>query len=820
MLPETRCLDEDEVLGLLGGGAGERARTHLDQCSSCLELVALVGRTTQGSLAQGTPAGAAEAPFVEAGTQVGRYRIERLLGRGGMGVVYAAHDPELGRQVALKLVRADLAAAGGGRIALRLLREAQALADFSHPNVLTVYDVGTHQGSPFMAAELVEGETLAAWMGREHAWRDAVALLLQAGRGLAAAHAAGLVHRDFKPQNAIVGADGRVRVIDFGLVRLPGEVAAEIVGTPRYMAPEQRRGGDADARSDQYSFCAAFEEALRRTRGEPAPRWLVRLITRGLAEDAAARHASMTALLDAIETGLRRRARRRAVAAAAALAMTVAAGGVWAGRESGSVAPCSGAAAALGDAWSPARQAAVARAIAGSEAPHAADTWQALRRQLDDYAAGWVQAHEGACVATRIDGVQSEALLDRRMVCLERRRLSLDAATAELAAGVEIGRVLAVADGVPPVEDCDAAAVARREPPPAPPADRPAVAEVRAGVARAIAALRAGSPERALDLAEAATAAADATGHEPARAEARVVLGMARRTAGDTAGAIRALEEAVWAAEASEHDRAVAEGALELAYVIGSVQARPEDATFWRRLAEAAVRRLGDPRLDCKAERIAGRRAQQLGELARARAHLETAVARCQEGFGGESRHVAATLGLLGLVEAAEGERDAAEAAHRRALSIVRAAVGAHHPDTAEALRNLGAHLAAQDRLDEAGELYRRALEIEERALGPAHPSLGRTLNNLAEVGFRTGDLEGARGFLERALAIKRASLGPEHPELGSTLMNLGDVARALGDGAAAARHYREALRVRELGLPADHPAIARARSRVAELAP
>jgi serine/threonine protein kinase len=279
-----------------------------------------------------------------AGTRLGRYVVLGEIGAGGTGVVYAAHDPELGRRVAVKLLRSPVREA-------RLVREARALARLAHPNVVAVYDVGTLGERVFVAMELVEGATLRRWLEeRPRAWREALDVLAEAGRGLAAAHAKGIVHRDVKPDNVIIGADGRVRVLDFGLVsdgaapageRAPepasgGELAGRLtetgalMGTPAYMAPEQFRAEEADARTDQWSYCATLWEAVhgeRPFRGatmrelagavtggalhEPprdrgVPGWLRRALARGLSVDRDARHPSMDALLAALDAGLAR----------------------------------------------------------------------------------------------------------------------------------------------------------------------------------------------------------------------------------------------------------------------------------------------------------------------------------------------------------------------------------------------------------------------------------------------------------------------------------------------------------------------------------
>ncbi len=199
--------------------------------------------------------------------QIGRYQLGERLGAGGMGVVFRAHDTSLDRPVALKLLRPgyEMEAA-----AERLQREARAMARLSHPNVVTVFDVGTYEGSVFVAMEHVDGVTLRQWLGQPHSVGDVVGVMEQAARGLAAAHQAGLVHRDFKPENVMVGRDGRVRVLDFGLAKPTDQSATHdlltqtgtLLGTPRYMAPEQFRGEPADARTDQFSLGVVFYEAL------------------------------------------------------------------------------------------------------------------------------------------------------------------------------------------------------------------------------------------------------------------------------------------------------------------------------------------------------------------------------------------------------------------------------------------------------------------------------------------------------------------------------------------------------------------------------
>jgi serine/threonine-protein kinase len=364
------CLDDETIAQLIEGHldpSGIReVGEHLDECAACRSVVADVVRSLE--------------PTREA---VGRYVILDCIGSGAMGIVYTARDPDLGRKVALKLLRPDPGMDASRDAHTRLLREAQAMAQLSHPNVITIYDVGMRGDEVFLAMELVEGGTLTDWMRvPERPWRDVLAVFRKAGEGLAAAHDAGLVHRDFKPDNVLVGTDGRVRVTDFGLARYasgdapssdrslaeaPTELATSmtragtLVGTPAYMSPEQLTGKPADARSDLFGFCVALFEALhgerpfagsslvelesaiergdvRRPttpRARRVPAWLRRVVESGLAAAPERRPRSMRALLDALDAGVSRSRRLRGGAAALVVAAGCVAAAVLVPRAHG-----------------------------------------------------------------------------------------------------------------------------------------------------------------------------------------------------------------------------------------------------------------------------------------------------------------------------------------------------------------------------------------------------------------------------------------------------------------------------------------------------
>ena len=315
---EEGHLDENVLARHVGGEGTDSERTrvaeHIDVCDRCRELVGALVRTLV------TPE--AEQPSwrpLARGTNLGRYVLLDPVGRGGMGVVYSAFDPELDRKVAIKFLRPGRGA-GPAAVRPQLLAEAQAIARLSHPNIVTVHDVGTFNGEVFFAMEYVKGETLRraqrpGLAGLQHT----LSLYTAAGEGLAAAHRAGIVHGDFKPENVLVGEEGRVRVTDFGLARAVHEHAPRFAGTPAYMAPEHWRGHPTDVRSDQYSFCLALLEAVEGHRPEEVaeaspshppepvslrrrtlPLRLSRVLARGLAADPGQRWPSMEALLGAL----------------------------------------------------------------------------------------------------------------------------------------------------------------------------------------------------------------------------------------------------------------------------------------------------------------------------------------------------------------------------------------------------------------------------------------------------------------------------------------------------------------------------------------
>ncbi len=342
------CLDEATLVRI---SLGDRTDSefasldaHLDQCADCRRVVA-------AATSEETIPSTQTYPAIAPGTVIGRYVVEGLLGVGGMGIVYAVRDTALNRPVALKVLRAGNDAVSNARLA----REAQTMAQLSHPNLVPVFELGEWEGRVYLAMELIDGLSFDAWRkARAPGKAEVLQALLEAGRGLAAAHTAGVVHRDFKPGNVLVGRDRRVWVTDFGLARAQrGEGATSgsmvdtqvgaVLGTPAYMSPEQLGGEVTDARSDQFSFCVTLVEALTGTRPYAAssrealleamkrnpvlvgvPRSIRPVLQRGLSFDRNQRFPSLEALFAA----LRSAQRRPRIASAVALAVVALAVGV------------------------------------------------------------------------------------------------------------------------------------------------------------------------------------------------------------------------------------------------------------------------------------------------------------------------------------------------------------------------------------------------------------------------------------------------------------------------------------------------------------
>lgn len=786
-------------------------------------------------------------------TMVGRFEVRERLGSGGMGIVYEAYDPQLQRRLALKVLRADATIAADG--AARLVDEARAMAKLSHPNVLTVYEAGTVEDQVFIAMALVEGYTLRSWLDAERrSTNEVMAVLRDAGKGLAAAHAAGLVHRDFKPENVLVSADGHVFVTDFGLARSfaaaesggwtnlsSGRQTTKMAGTPAYMAPEQLRGQVVDARSDQFAWCVtAFEalvgerpyddDELQRLALDPTyvpdaisvpmsvavPRRVRAALEKGLSVDVAARFETVDALLVAV-----RPPRRRWVPVSVGLLVASVGVGVALVPEHD---PCPPRPEQLVDVWDEDRRGSVRDAFLQTQMPYAQRAWVSVEAHADAFVNRWVALDQRAC---REENAVAAMCLQRRGAEFGAVSRLLRGANAEI-----VERAVSMVSSLPPVADCSDPDTAARV------AEAGSDRDLRVPVDNLRALFLAALYDDARRFAlEARTALPPG---EPLWLEVAVLEGRVALAEGDAEGATAAFERVLENASGARGQLATAEAAVGLVEVQATLAKTDFDAAgVLVRAAKISVASAGNP------PRLRTR-------LESARAGLEIAQGNFDEGIAlvESARGVLAELGDETRLEQAELMGLAAKALFRKqqfddasrlgatSLEMLRETLGPKHPAVGQALLLPGSIALVQGDVERAEATYQQAADIFAQTVGRSHSSYAtalvslansarakgdypraRTLteealdgmlanfpednmrvmavrSNLASLDHQLGNLEAARDRYVETVRLQRATLG-EHHELSVTLANLARVDSELGNHDAARESAREALKIR-----------------------
>ncbi|MEM9462100.1 MAG: serine/threonine-protein kinase [Myxococcota bacterium] len=795
-MSETATLRTEDVVGSSGRAAdsGNRAN-RADQAHDDLGSQGSASASEPDALEAAIKARVVQTLF---GTPIrpstlGRYIVLGTLGQGGMGTVLEAFDRTLARKVAIKVLHEHL----DDKYTARLLREARALAKLSHPNVVPVFEANTTDGQTFVVMELVQGRTLRHWI-RQHPrpdWRQCVEVFIQAGRGLAAAHAQGLIHRDFKPSNTILDDEGRARVLDFGLARRtevdmtdedgPGREGDQtdhdrdhhhpaqqstgtgtmqaldndrtafvqaltetgaVMGTPAYMPPEQMKGHEADARSDQFSFCVSLYEAVYGKRpfegstlteltasmtrgrirpvpkGSSVPTRLRTILLRGLALEPDKRWPSMEALLHQLHTLVAPRPRRW-VALGLTTGLAALGGGLALGQYAQVKERCTGAPAQMDGIWDDARRGQVQAALLGTERSLAPDTWARIEPRLDAYAQGWVETHTEACEATSVRGEQSEDALDLRMRCLDLRRTTLRATVDVLAdADTEVvDNAIELVAGLPTLTRCDDLEWLEHHdhhvPPPEDPDVAAAVKAQRTRLAEIEAMDKAGHSAEALGELRATVEQAQMLDYPPLWAEALDWRGTLRHRTGQYEEAEQDLRRAYTLAIEQRHDPIALHAAQILTRVVGVALARPAEGRQW-------------------------------GEM--------VALPLAQR--SGEPLQEANSLNDLGLVLDKQGDYEGARLHFERALAIQQEVLGSDHPQVARSLSTLGHVLQRQGDYDDARIHHQRALTIGEKVLGPDHPQMAHALLGLATVALDAGDRASARSHAEQAVSIREAA--------------------------------------------------------------
>ena len=795
---------------------------------------------------------------------MGRYQLVTVVGAGGMGVVFEARDPELDRTVAVKILRESTSASetDGAR---RLRREGQTMARLAHPNVLRVYDVGVDHGHVFVAMEFVSGGTLAHWLAREPRTPDAVvAAFVEAGRGLAAAHDAGLVHRDFKPANVMVASDGRVLVTDFGLARSPAAEQdapsespdlsltttpptetvtreGQRVGTPAYMAPEQHAGRPVDARADQFSFAVALWRALYGTppyagssaaelavttasgvRIAPSaetsarvPAWVRVSLERALASDPAQRFPSMNELLAALQPPAAPSRGPQWGVTAVAAAGVAGVVGLWALDRSRSAATaaagdvCAATVDRAAAVWGDDVAASVRAAFVATGEPYAEAAHAEVSRQLARWAADWEAARRDSCEDTRVRREQSDAMMDLRASCLDRRLGEVSAFVGELSradATVVRGAARAGAS-IGEVSVCgDAAALARRSPLPADPARRNAIAAAERDIDVARAQFAAGRYKEAREGGDVLVARARATGYAPVLADALFVVAKALPWRNEAARARALLDEAVLAAEAGGDDALRFECEVALTRLVGYDLEQDADGLEHAQRAAALLVRLG-PDLRRQARLLDARATVDWwhGRYADAHRAAEEAVALFERSDA-QGADLATTLHMRAIIEDDLGNGAATSATEDLAIAIGERAFGARHPSVANFWGTKGNGLRRIGRFEESRAAHLRSLEIIEAVHGPESMLAGDTLVNLATVDLDENKYADAIPRLERALAIVEKAVGADHGRTGLVVERLGSALSNVGRNAEAEAALRRAIAIHRARIGPDAP--------------
>jgi len=798
--------------------------------------------------------------------RVGKYVLHGRVGAGAMGVVYGGYDETLDRRVAIKLIHAH--EGGGDDAYARMLREAKALASLDHPNVVKVFDAGIHRAQMYIAMEFVAGQTLSRWLSESapKSWRDVLRVYMEAGTGLAEAHKRGLVHRDFKPDNAMLGHDGRVRVMDFGLVRgmeeapsepesgtteggsgsveasedalaLPLTSTGALVGTPAYMSPEQLRGQVPDARADQFSFCVALWEALdgkrpfagatpralldTLTQGaavvpsstNSVPTWVRRVLTRGLAMEAEDRWPSMQALLAALGRDPSRRRRQVAVAACMVGAMVSLAAWNRIERQA-ALDTCEREGAAVDADWGPDVAQQMREAFLKADPEIGASTSQRVGDLLDAFAHQWRQTRTEVCLEATVERTRSASSQAMSVACLAERRLALTGLVSGLAEPTPRsmrGAVLS-AGGLPAIDVCtDDAWLAHRAPPPDDSADREKLLDLRRQLAKATALQALGRYDEATDRATPLLAPAEALDYAPLVAEVLLRIGSLASVQGRHADAERDLERALLIASRHGHDRVTMDAFAVLVWVVGYHLDRHDEGLRLGRMAEMTLARFGQaqsPRAATLLAYVASIQ-EEAGDLDGALQSYERALSIAEATLGKEHSRVAAALSDLGGIHDSRGDYVRAVEFLERGLLLREQTVGPRHPSVGQSLHALARVYTNLENYDEAETRYLRALALFTEAFGLDHPHIPRILDNLGRMEASRGRLDKSAEYIQRALDRKLSLHGPDHPTVAMSRNSLGHTFVQQRRWAEAVEQFKESWRVNEAVYGGEHPEVA-----------
>ncbi len=784
---------------------------------------------------------------------VGRFELGRRIGVGGMGSVYEARDPKLDRRVAIKVLHEHK---GKKR---RLLEESRAMARLNHPNVVSVYEVDSSEGRVFVVMELVEGITLLRWQrAQPRSWREVLAMYRAFGAGIHAAHAVGLVHCDLKPENVLVGDDGRARVADFGIARLHQDplgstverprvegsdlldataIHSHIGGTPRYMSPEQFARRSIDHRSDQFSYCVMLWEALygvppysagsvfelgaKVIRGmrDPAPtkanvpKWLRRICERGLARTPEERWPSFEALLDALGQGLTVNRRRRLGLATTGIVFMGGLGlGAWQLHHARIVTQCEAQGDSITEVWNEQRATRVRDALVATNVDHASSTAETLIPLLDEHGDHWRSARVSACLGHEVEGTWNDARIERSSWCLADRRAEFDVLVAQLedTNATSVHRVLKLATNPFNPFDCvDGARIDLMEIPPT--EDRDEVRRIHRERARAQALYVSGERQLARDVARQALLRAEALGWAPLTNGTKNTLSLVLRGSNAIDEAHALATDAFFDSMALGDPAAALISAQLLLGIEGAYRHQLQPALLWGRHVDVFIDKLDLRQTETEAV-LSLQLATAYRNVARhddAREHYQRTLDTLEQLGGTDNPNYVSALGGLSNLEFDAGDLDRASDLAERYVEHSEALYGAQHPYTGTALINLSTTLSARMKMEEARSVLERAQVIFMNTEGPRSAKVAEILTDLGNISQSLGDETTAVDLQSRSLEIFEEALGPTHTRVGATLNNLGNAQMDAGLLAEAQVSFRRALQILERTMESEYPHVA-----------
>ena len=820
---------------------------HLDSCESCREVVAIAvgSRPAHGleqtQLATGTPntlgvdVAAHDPEGLIGSTIAARYRMQSVLGRGGMGTVYLARDITLDRDVAVKVHRS-------GSAKDRLQREAVVMAQLAHPNVVNVFEVGSVDEWPFVAMEYVRGATLREWLKTPRKWQAIVGLLLETGAGLAAAHAAGLVHRDFKPENVLVGTDGRPRVSDFGLARVdrdPGvapslaasatsldvaiTIEGTVLGTPAYMAPEQFEGAAVDARADQFAFAvvawealfgqrpfegatlaavqlAIKEHAFARPAAAQVPERVRKVVERGLAAAPGDRYADMATFLDALRRAAAPRTTRvlgiAALATAAIVAIAIPAGGKIAERRH--VAACDAEADEIRGVFGPTAQTIMFSRFAAARRPAAGEKFERTARVLDRQVKTLVD-HSSAACRDRAPQVRRACLAERvadfrgTIAAFERADVTLVMRGPDAAWG---------SFDPSPCDDLTANRGVRSQPTP----------EQRQSFAQARRASALGKYADGVALVAPIVDQARARGDKALELEALLELGQLRVHIDQPEAVAPLFHQAAAIAETLGHDM---QSITALASLIDLAKEARDFVGAHRdiELARGKLARMGGPNTSIEGKLLLLEAKVLASEYKKteAEATLRKGIATLEPTMGSDHPVIGNAYGMLSQLLQENGKAQESVVAIRHAMQILESALGPNHPTVAGTRMTLGVALIDLDQLDEARTLLLEADKVFVKTFGPGHPVRTGIIGRLARIDRSQGHLDKALAEFRDTLARASATEGPDSLIVAGTHMDIAVTLAQMARFEEALAEAQQGLAITEAAQPADLPQLSSA---------